>query len=91
MIKDDMVESSKAYYILFNKWRTNDLYKSVFASFGLIVAIINFEHDTHLYKKVIDIEKFPNAMVHPRNTNYCNIVLKMLIFTTTFISLIFTF
>ena len=43
-MKDDLLDSSKEYYTLFNKWRKNDLLRSVMAGFGLVAVIVNFEY-----------------------------------------------
>jgi len=90
-LNKEIVESSKAYYILFNKWRRNDLYKSLFASFGLIIAIFQIEYDTKYYTGVIDTKTYPDALVNPRSTNWYGTFFKMLILMTTILSLIFSF
>jgi len=61
------------------------------SSFGIFVAIMLVEHDTHKYKGILDMKKYPNAMDHPRNTDLTGIFLRMLILTTTIITLFFAY
>lgn len=62
------------------------------AAFGLFIGIINFEYNTYYYKHVTNknIKKYPNAMDLPENKDFLTIVLKMIIISTTIISLYFT-
>ena len=85
-MNEDLKESSRVFYILFNKWRKNDIIRTVMTAFGLIVAVINFEYDTVTYKEAIDIKKYPNAMDHPRNKDMFGIVCKMLSLFLTIMS-----
>ena len=58
---------------------------------GLLAAIINYEYDAINFKEVIDINKYPNAMLHPRNQHMLGIFCKNIILCTTLISLFYTY
>lgn len=55
---------------------------------GLILAIINFEHDTTISEDAIDLNVWPDPMKHPRNTNSTACILRMIIALTSVLSLI---
>ena len=59
----------KLYHTIFNKWRDLDFLTTSLSMVGLILAIINFEHDTTISEDAIDMKMWPDPMAHPRNTN----------------------
>lgn len=71
--------------------RNYDLISTILANFGLVMAIISYDHGVLKYDvdKGINKEAYPIASEHPRVTNYTTCFLRIAILLTTIISIVF--
>lgn len=81
-------KAQKEYHIIFNKWRDLDFLTTVLSMVGLVLAILNFEHDVKNNSEPIDKEAYPDPMSHPRNTDYKSCIFRMIIALTSAVSLV---
>lgn len=84
-------KSISEYYNLFNKQRNFDFLTTVFAIAGLVLAIVNYEHNIYHDKAIINLKDFPKAMEHPRNTNSLTFICRFSISITTVFAMICLF
>ena len=84
----------KQYFEIFNTWRRYDLLTTIFTTFGLFIAILNYELDI-LNKKMIiyninllEQNKIVNAMESDIFINGYNIPIRYLMAVTTILSIV---
>ena len=58
---------------------------------GLAIGIINYENDIEQHLNPIDMEEYPLAINHPRNTSKFSIICRLIICITTATSVVVMF
>lgn len=60
------------------------MYASLLANFGLFISLMDYERVIMEYDhKGLDLEKYPDAMQHPRVTNSITCLVRLIVLFTT--------
>ena len=92
--KEEETTKNQIFFKLFNNWRKMDLLSTIFGLIGLLTGIISYEYDIHHNYVFVPEDQYENrdeesAMDAPRFKDHNTIMLRWIIFITSYIGVFF--